>query len=341
MLLVIFVSCGDPPIRIKPTPYSIEIPHGFPKLLNIPDNNPMTVEGIELGRKLFFDSRLSGRLQNDSLMSCYTCHLPEHSYESSLGNPILHNNKPVGLTGVSAPHAMLPLINLVFRDSYMWNGRVEGDKNLENFVEMMITAKHEGDGSIEQSICTIAAIPEYPPMFERAFGTKEINIDRIAKAIAQYVRTLIFADSKFDRFMRGEVELSDDEMAGYILFSTEKADCFHCHGGSGNLLFSTYGFANNGLDASRIDTNDRYSVTGNPSDKMKYRIPTLRNITKTAPYMHDGRFQTLDEVIDFYSEGVVWSPTIDPLMKYVHQGGVHLMPNEKKQLKAFLLTLSE
>lgn len=321
----------------------------------------MTVEGIELGRHLFYEGQLSGRMEADSLMSCYSCHRQEKAFESGMNNRYYKNGKMVGLTGIETPHAMLPLINLVFQnDGYMWNGMLHPSniglgnenygvpkkepynlKNLESFVWMMIAAPHEADGTIEKSVGRISATPKYPLMFEAAFGTPDITIDRICKAIAQFVRTLISADSKFDRFMQGKTALTDEEMAGYVLFSTEKADCFHCHGGDGNVLFSTYKFSNNGLDAEHNDPNDRTSVSQKAADAGKYKIPTLRNIALTAPYMHDGRFTTLDEVLDFYSEGLMWSPTIDPLMKQIKQQGVQLTPTEKKYLKAFLNTLTD
>jgi cytochrome c peroxidase len=272
------------------------------------------------------------------------------------------NRRPVGLTGIETPTAMLPLINLVFqRDGYMWSGRVHSSnpnlgnpnygvpsqepfnqKNLESFVWMMIAAPHEIDGDIEKTVKMIASMSKYPPMFEAAFGTPDVTIDRISKAIAQFVRTLISADSKFDRFLQGKAEFNDDEIAGWLLFETERADCFHCHGGSGNMLLSTYGFANNALETANFNhVHDRFSYTKNPQDIGKYKIPTLRNIALTAPYMHDGRFATLEEVVEFYSTGLKWSLTVDPNMKQVNQGGVQLTDREKRQLILFLQTLTD
>ena len=324
----------------------------------------MTVEGIELGRHLFYEKRLSGRFDPNipnSGMSCFSCHRQEHSFES--GRSILNeNNRPVGLTGIETPTAMLPLINLVFQhEGYTWNGGVHPSntnlgfpelgapaqepfnfKNLEAFAWTMIVLPHEIHGTIEASVNAIAAIPEYPPMFNAAFGTPEVTVDRIGKAIAQFVRTLISADSKFDRFLQGKAQLTDDEIAGWMLFEAERGDCFHCHGGSGNLLFSTYGFSNNGLeDEHHIHVHDRFSFTKNPRDVGRYKIPTLRNIALTAPYMHDGRFETLEEVVEFYSTGLKWSPTIDPNMKQVNHGGVQLTDREKRQLILFLHTLTD
>ena len=324
----------------------------------------MTVEGVELGRHLFYEKRLSGRFDPNipnSGMSCFSCHRQENSFES--GMAILNENRrPVGLTGIETPTAMLPLINLVFQhEGYTWNGMIHSSnsnlglsefgvpaqepfncRNLEAFVWTMIVLPHEIHGTIEQSVNAIAAIPKYPPMFEAAFGTPEVTIDRIGKAIAQFVRTLISADSKFDRFLQGKVQLTDDEIAGWMLFETERADCFHCHGGSGNLLFSTYSFSNNALeDANHNHVHDRFSFTGNPRDIGRYKIPTLRNIALTAPYMHDGRFATLEEVVEFYSTGLKWSPTVDPNMKQVLHGGVQLTDREKRQLVLFLHTLTD
>ena len=142
--------------------------------------------------------------------------------------------------------------------------------------------------------------------------------------------------------MRGEVQLSSSELSGLVLFTTEQgADCFHCHGGDGNPLFTTYLFYNNGKDTVFTDPNDRFSVTGNPMDKGAYLAPSLRNCELTGPYMHDGRYQTLDQVIDFYNSGLHWSPSISPLMHKVNQGGAHLTVSQKADLKAFLLTLTD
>ncbi|MDR2907538.1 MAG: hypothetical protein LBU91_06080 [Bacteroidales bacterium] len=359
---MLLCACPNkPPKPISPRPYTIEIPNYFPTVLNLPSDNPMTVEGIELGRHLFYEGRLSGRIEPDSMMSCYSCHRQENAFEGGLDNPYYQNGKMIGLTGIETPHAMLPLINLVFQNNgYMWNGMLHASnpnygnsnygipaqepynlKNLESFVWMMIAAPHEVNGTIDKSVNLIASLPQYPPMFEVAFGTPEVTMDRICKAIAQFVRTLISADSKFDKYLQGQVRLTDEEMAGYRLFSTERADCFHCHGGDGNVLFSIYDYSNNGLDATHSDPRDRSSITLKPQDIGKYKIPTLRNIALTAPYMHDGRFTTLDEVIDFYSEGLMWSATIDPLMKQIRHGGVQLTPAEKRYLKAFLHTLTD
>ena len=179
-------------------------------------------------------------------------------------------------------------------------------------------------------------------VFANAFGSSTVTEKNIARAIAQFVRTLVSAGSKFDRYMLGSDQLSTSELNGFVLFMTEQGgDCFHCHGGSANPLFTTNLFYNNGKDSLFTDPDDRYSITGNTRDIGAYKAPTLRNLAFTAPYMHDGRFTTLDEVIDFYSSGLVWSPYISPLMHHISNGGVRLSSFQKADLKAFLLTLTD
>lgn len=224
------------------------------------------------------------------------------------------------------------------------SGSATQGQNLEWLIAQTLMDPSEFAGNPEQIVKRLQAIPMYPPLFKEAFGSETITFERVCQALAQFVRTLVSSDSKFDRYMRGEAQLTAEEMKGYVLFTTEEgADCFHCHGGSGNVLFSTYDIVINGLDAAEDfnDPYDRFSVTGREPDKGAYRIPTLRNIAQTAPYMHDGRFSTLDEVIDQYSENVQYSTHISPLMHHVRQGGVQLTPNEKACLKAFLLTLTD
>jgi len=347
-------SCSetDHPVY-QPTPYQITIPFGFPTLLNIPDDNPLTAEGIELGRILFYDGRLSGRTQPDSLMSCFTCHIQSKGFECGVDHPRFTNGHPFGLTGIYTHHSMLPLINLVFnQQGYFWNGMVEAGnpdarfRKLEDIVRMTITAPDEINGDTSKTVILLNGIPGYPPLFEKAFGDRTITMNRISKAIAQFVRTLISANSRFDQYLRGELQLTDEELRGYVLFTTEEGgDCFHCHGGDGNPLFTTNLFYNNGKDTvfngTSGNAHDRFLITGDPMDIGAYRAPTLRNIEKTAPYMHDGRFKTLEEVVDFYSHHILISPSISPLMHHAAHGGVQLTPQEKNDLIAFLKALTD
>ncbi len=347
------------------TPYTLEIPEGFPTNLNIPSDNPLTVEGIELGRYLFYDGRLSGRTEEDSLMTCATCHLQSAAFEIGPNHPKYTDGHPFGLTGIKTPHFPLPIFNLVWNnEAYLWNGFISSDNtqlgipsygipaepqyhltNIESLVWMGIVAKHEMHGTVAMTEAMIRSISIYPPMFEAAFGTQEINIDRISKAIAQFIRTIVSSNSKFDKYSRGEANLSQSERRGLVLFQTEEgADCFHCHGSPGNPLFTTNLFYNNAKDTVFNDPRDRYGVTKNPLDHGAYKATTLRNIEFTGPYMHDGRFKTLDEVIDFYSEGLVYSEYAHPLMEKLrppYGKGAELSPAEKADLKAFLLSLTD
>lgn len=346
-------SCNtNPPEESwEPTPYQLQIPKYFPTHLNIPEDNPLTEEGVELGEALFYDGRLCGYTGTnpDSLMSCATCHVRENAYDVGMNNPRFPNGVTQGLTGIPTPHNTMPLFNLVFNhEGYFWNGMIHSSnsnperRTLEDVVSMGITAPHEMNSTVERAVAAIRSVSYYPAMFKKAFGTEEITISRIEKAIAQYIRTLISGNSKFDRYLRGEEALTSSELRGYVLFTTEEgADCFHCHGSGGNPQFTTNLFYNNGLDSYFNDNRDRYAFTGNPRDIGAYRAPTLRNIEVTAPYMHDGRFKTLDEALEFYNTGLMNSPYISPLMHKINQGGALLTPSQMEDLKTFLLTLTD
>jgi cytochrome c peroxidase len=347
-------SCNDQdeivltPVQ-KTTPFEIKIPAGFPTKMNIPADNTMTVEGIELGRYLFYDGRISGHSEPEKQMSCSTCHLQENAFECGINHPKYTGGKTFGVSGIPTPHYMMPLFNQVWNNTgYLWNGSVSKEnpdpmkQNIEALTYMAIIAPHEMDSDTASAIAAIQADEIYQGLFNKAFGSEEVTIDRMGKAIAQFIRTFVSADSKFDHYLRGETQLTPSELNGYVLFVTEEgADCFHCHGGGGNPLFTTNLFYNNAKDSVFDDPRDRFSFTGDPMMHGAYRAPSLRNIALTAPYMHDGRFKTLDEVIDFYSGGLVNSPYADPLMHYISYGGTGLTSSEKADLKAFLLTLTD
>jgi len=351
LALFLFISActHDEDTVFAPTPYQITVPKFFPTRLNIPPDNPMTVEGVTLGRYLFYDGRLSGNTETDKMMSCGTCHLQSRSFECGIDHPKFTGGRTFGITGIVTPHYMLPMINLEWNETgYMWSGTVFNDnpiawqRTLEDFVRMGVTAPHEMAGDTSKTKNLIQNIPGYPELFEKAFGSRTVTFRNISKAVAQFVRTLISSDSKFDKYMRGEQQLNTKELNGYVLFMTEDgADCFHCHGGSGNPLFTTNLFYNNGKDSEFNDTRDRFSVTGNPQDHGAYKATTLRNIELTGPYMHDGRFKTLEEVIEFYSQGIIWSPYVHPLMHHAFDGGIQLTPSEKSDLIAFIKTLRD
>ena len=315
-----------------PIPATLDIPVLFQdRLIDplIPTNNPLTEEGIALGKRLFFDRRLSG----DHSQSCASCHNPRNAFTD---NSQFSN----GIDGSVGTRNSMPLFNLAwnFSDRFAWDGKELG---LEQQALEPVQNPIEMHSNWSDVALKLQQDTDYPTLFLHAFGTATIDSSLVAKAIAQFERTLISGNSKFDHYLMGSTTLSPQEMDGFDIFTREdKGDCFHCHGGENNPLWTDNGFHNNGLDAVFTDLG-LGAVTGDPNDHGKFRTPSLRNLAFTAPYMHDGRFTTLDEVIDFYSEGLQNSPTIDPLMKSVDQGGVQLSSEEKASLKAFLLTLTD
>tara|TARA_R110000787_G_scaffold45993_9_gene111946 strand:+ start:6140 stop:7165 length:1026 start_codon:yes stop_codon:yes gene_type:complete len=315
-----------------PVAFTLEIPQLFQqKLINplIPTNNPLTEEGVALGKKLFFDKKLSG----NNTQSCASCHDPQNSFTDD-------TRFSDGVDGAFGIRNSMPLFNLAwnFGERFAWDGKELGLERqalepVKNPIEMHsdwtdVAAKLQQDS-------------EYPTLFLQAFGTSSIDSIFITKAIAQFERILISGNSKFDQHLAGNATLTLQELNGFNVFMDEtKGDCFHCHGSDNNPLWTDNDFHNNGLDVVFTDLG-LGDVTGDPNDNGKFRSPSLRNLAFTAPYMHDGRFASLEEVINFYSEGLQISSTIDPLMKKVNQGGVQLTPQDKADLKAFLLSLTD
>ena len=315
-----------------PIPYNLEIPTLFAdKLIApiIPSSNPLTEEGIALGKKLFFDKILSG----DETQSCATCHNPQKAFTDNL-------QFSTGIDGNFGTRNAMPLFNLAwnFDERFTWDGK---EFSLEKQALEPVTnplEMHSKWTNVEEKLQNHA---EYPTLFKQAYGTSTIDSTLITKAIAQFERTLISGNSKFDKFLSGEVNLTLEEQNGFDIFMDEaKGDCFHCHGSNNNPLWTDNKFHNNGLDSNFSDLG-LGAITGDPADNGKFKTPSLRNLAFTAPYMHDGRFATLEEVINHYSDGLQPSSTIDPLMKKVNQGGVGLSAKDKADLKAFLLSLSD
>tara|TARA_R110001632_G_scaffold47202_6_gene119616 strand:- start:15721 stop:16746 length:1026 start_codon:yes stop_codon:yes gene_type:complete len=325
-------SNADAEQEYTPVAFTLEIPQLFQqKLINplIPTNNPLTEEGVALGKKLFFDKKLSG----NNTQSCASCHDPQNSFTD-------HTRFSDGIDGAFGTRNSMPLFNLAwnFGERFAWDGKELGLERqalepVKNPIEMHsdwtdVAAKLQQDS-------------EYPTLFLQAFGTSSIDSIFITKAIAQFERILISGNSKFDQHLNGNATLTLQELNGFNVFMDEtKGDCFHCHGSDNNPLWTDNDFHNNGLDIVFTDLG-LGDVTGDPNDNGKFRSPSLRNLAFTAPYMHDGRFESLEEVINFYSEGLQISSTIDPLMKKVNQGGVQLTAQDKADLKAFLLSLTD
>ena len=328
-------SCSEKSIESyvnTPTPSPLQIPQLFQDLILdpvIPSNNPQTEEGVLLGKKLFFDPILS----DDGSLACAGCHNTTNAFTDS-------TRFSDGIDGLFGNRNAMPLFNLAWNydNTFFWDGR---DRGLENQVFEPITnplEMHSTWGAVAEKL---QAHPEYPELFNAAFRSQTIDSVLVSKAIAQFERTLISANSKFDKFLLGTANLTPEESNGFTIFMDEsKGDCFHCHGSENNPLWTDNKFHNNGLDSTFSDLG-LGNVTGDPADNGKFKTPSLRNLAFTAPYMHDGRFETIEEVINHYSEGLQNSTTIDPLMKKVDQGGVQLSPQEKSDLKAFLLSLSD
>ena len=321
-----------------PTPYALTIPGNF-SAMPIPADNPFTVEGIRLGRFLFYEERLSG----NNTQSCASCHAAEVAFTD-------HGNRySMGIDGIQGNRNSMPMQNLGWEQRFFWDGRA---MTLEQQILEPVENPIEMHETWPDAVAKLEQDSVYPTLFLRAFGTPGISPERTSKAIAQFLRTMISANSRFDQFMRGEVQLNETEQLGFELTLFEGgfppevmggqggADCFHCHPHGGGR-FTDGLIRNNGLDPESMWTDlGLGGVTGAPQDRAKFKTPSLRNVVLTAPYMHDGRFQTLEEVIEHYNSGGHPSTTVDPNMKYT-TGGLQLTPEKKAQLIAFLHTLTD
>ncbi|NCP45288.1 MAG: cytochrome-c peroxidase [Flavobacteriales bacterium CG18_big_fil_WC_8_21_14_2_50_32_9] len=293
-----------------------------------PDFNKMTEEGVRLGKSLYYDKILS-----TNGLSCSSCHLRAQSFTiSAMG--------PVGT-------AVLPHVNVGWQKAFGWNG---GEEHLDNVA---LADLAEGNPFLEANndsiLNRLKRNKNYQILFWKAFGVKITELSTperqkyISYSLAQFIRTMISGDSKFDKFVRGETALTPSEMNGYNIYMDDnRGDCYHCHGSAGNPLWTDREYHNNALNSSFSGVDQgRYLVTGDPADMGKFRSPTLRNIALTAPYMHDNRYATLEDVIDFYSTGLQQSATVDPLMNHIAQGGAQLSTSDKADLIAFLHTLTD
>jgi cytochrome c peroxidase len=323
---------GTNHIEIAPnaTPYHLTI-SAFAPQPDLPRDNPLTGEGVALGGKLFFDRRLSAANSE----SCATCHNPHLAFSQP-------RRFSRGVDGEIGTRNAMPLENLAWKSSFFWDGRAATLREqvlqpIQNPIEM-----HE---SLANAVAKISADKNYHQLFANAFSSPEISPDKIARALEQFLLVQVSFNSKYDRVMNGAEKFTDEETRGYILFNTEYdpyhgqfgADCFHCHGGT---LFQSQDFANNGLDSAFADLG-RYKITKRAGDEGKFSVPSLRNVAVTAPYMHDGRFRTLEEVVAHYCTGTKRSATLDPNLAKHPDGGVPLSADDKRALVAFLKTLTD
>lgn len=323
----------EPTEPYNPTPFYI--PYSFLFLerlppITIPTDNPMTEEGVQLGKKLFYDKILSG---NNNL-SCASCHRPEKAFSDS-------PNKLTTVEGSSTSRNTPALINSGWASRLFWDGRA-GFPALENQAYEPVVNPYEMHSISWTHVAEkLSQTENYPELFYKAFGTLTIDSSYVVKALAQFQRTLISDNSRMDKYLRNEIMLTDDELAGLDLFLSEIGDCYHCHGGPGNPLWTDNKFYDIGLDPTYVELG-LGEITGNPSDYGKFKVPTLRNLIFTGPYMHDGRFETLEEVIEFYSTGINDTPNLDPNIAWrAHQGGANFTQEQKDQLLAFLLSLTD
>ena len=332
VLIFFCLSCSNEDMAYEPVSQPLDIPQIFLENIIapvIPTDNPQTVQGIALGKRLFFEKILSA----NGTQACASCHSPQNAFT---------DNTPTsdGIDGVFGTRNSMPLFNLAWNygERFNWDGMAlslerQAIEPVENPIEL--------HSNWEDVVGRLQSHPEYPELFRLAFKTSTITKELTTKAIAQFERTLISANSKFDKYSLGQTALTSQELNGLDVFLREdKGDCFHCHGNPNNPLWTDNSFHNNGLDSTFLDLG-LGDVTGDPNDNGKFKSPSLRNLAFTAPYMHDGRFSTLDEVINHYSEGLQNSATIDPLMKKIDVGGVQLSDQDKADLKAFLLSLSD
>lgn len=322
----VFTGCKDDfegEAYIADQAYDLEIPADFPALAFDRDKNPVTVNGVALGKKLFYEGRLS---RNNSI-SCGFCHIQENAFTHH-GHPVSHGiDNRLGIRNAS------PIQNMAFLRNYTWDGV---SHNLDERSLVPITTDFEMDSSMPEVVGKLNTEANYKKLFKAAFGDENITGERVLKAISQFMATMVSADSKYDRVLKGKTTFTAEENEGYQLF---RNNCASCHSGA---LFTDESFRNTGMYYNaQYNDRGRYRVTLDWNDNMKFRVPSLRNVEYTAPYMHDGRFTTLEAVLNFYSDQVENQPNLDPLLKKDGHVGIRMNPSEKQYIIAFLKTLSD
>ena len=322
---------------VPPTAYNFVVPSNFPSPQPAPADNPLTVEGVALGRQLFYEKALSV----DNTLSCGSCHRQELAFTDGLA-------RARGVNGAQSPRSSMSLANLAWEPKLTWDGaastlEAQARIPLENPVEM-----HQ---RLSAGVARLQQTSTYPALFRKAFGSSTITESNTLKALAQFERTLVSSNSRYDQFRRGNrAALSSFEQQGLVLFTTHPngilrgGNCGDCHSGD---LQTNNTFSNNGLDLTFTDLGVG-QLTGKTTDNGKFRVPSLRNIALTAPYMHDGRFTSLEQVVDHYNEHVVLaSPNIDPLMLSTTNDPsqasftLDLTTDEKAKIVAFMKTLTD
>lgn len=300
------------------TPLYLEVPKGWPEPKYNFNRNPLTEEEFELGRHLFYDPILS----RDNTISCSSCHLQQTGF-THVDHQLSH-----GIEGKIGTRNSMALINLAWNKDFMWDG---GVNNLEVQAINPITSPTEMDEKLENVVAKLQNNPKYRTLFTKAYGDDKVTSQRLLKALAQYTVMLKSSNSKYDKVMRKEENFTQQEQHGYDLFKT---NCASCHK---EPLFADERFEKNGiaLDETLNDLG-RIKITGKTEDKMRFKIPTLRNIQFTFPYMHDGRFKTLTEVIKHYN-----SLGNDNSLPKELAKPMNLSDNDRVDLVAFLQTLTD
>ena len=317
-LLIMISACEKNSVdEPKPEFQGFEVPSHFPEPVYAFEGNTITEAGFELGRQLFYDVRLS----RGGEVSCGSCHAQVHAF-SDHGLPL-----SIGVQGREGVRNTPSISNLAWYPDFMWDGGI-------NHIEVMpiapITAHAEMDMDLAELEDYLASQTDYPLQFAEAFGDTVITSARILKALTQFQGSMVSSKSKYDKYLLGQTNLNELETQGMNLFQD---NCSSCHSG---VLFSDFSFRNNGLDTAFADEG-RAKITLNPDDLGKFRVPSLRNVRLTNPYMHDGRFFTLKQVLEHYNDGVQQSNTLDPSL----QGGIALTDEEQDAIIEFLQTLSD
>ncbi|WP_240646679.1 cytochrome-c peroxidase [Chitinophaga rhizosphaerae] len=310
---------GDNKPPAGPTPYTISLPAHFPQPVYDLSRNPPTVEGVALGRRLFYDPRLS----RDSTISCGFCHQQFAAF-AHFDHALSH-----GIDNRNGFRSVPSLFNLLWQKDFMWDG---GVNHLDIQPLTPISDANEMGEDLGRLIARLNADKKYRSMFDGAFGPGEINSQKLFRALSQFMATMNSFNAKYDSVLTHKAQFSPDEQAGYAIF---QAKCAACHK---EPLFTDGSFRNNGLPYNEfLNDAGRMRITNSTGDYLKFRVPSLRNIIKSPPYMHDGRFYDIYDVFEHYSSGIEQTPTIDPIVK----NGIPLSQEEQRQLYFFLTTLTD